>query len=188
MPYRCNTAAYPTRDEQRRFAKAYIEHGAKIGSLGTPRLVPSESFSNNISEFMLDARAPPGGWKEVERVNQEKLDKKIDNLLRETMAWRPACSIMWLAWGIVQAKIDGVPGEEGKIPEKEESEDGEEAAEEAATTAGPAEEEEGGEEFDYLAYSRERSMFFWGDCVLLGLVKEEELPEDVVRDLKKVEW
>ena len=46
---------------------------------------------------------------------------------------------------------------------------------------------EEGEEFDYLAYAQDRAMFFWGDMVNLGLVRREELPEELVRRLKVVE-
>ncbi|EXJ87307.1 hypothetical protein A1O3_04266 [Capronia epimyces CBS 606.96] len=44
------------------------------------------------------------------------------------------------------------------------------------------------EEFDYLAYAQERAMFFWGDCIQMGLVKEEELPEDLRRRVKIVPY
>ncbi|KIW04781.1 hypothetical protein, variant [Verruconis gallopava] len=47
--------------------------------------------------------------------------------------------------------------------------------------------EEDAEEFDYLGYSWERAMLFWGDAVGFGFVKREELPEDVQRNLKVVE-
>jgi choline kinase len=48
--------------------------------------------------------------------------------------------------------------------------------------------EEEEEEFDYLAYAQDRAMFFWGDMVNLGLVKREELPEELARRLKVVEY
>jgi len=50
--------------------------------------------------------------------------------------------------------------------------------------AGAQEEEP--EEFDYLAYAQERAMFFWGDCLQMGLMKEEELPEGMRGRLKIV--
>jgi choline kinase len=43
------------------------------------------------------------------------------------------------------------------------------------------------EEFDYLGYTWERAMFFWGDAVSLGFVKKEDLPEEVRNNLKTVE-
>jgi choline kinase len=47
--------------------------------------------------------------------------------------------------------------------------------------------EQAEEEFDYLAYARDRAMFFWGDALSLGLVDEKELPEDVKSSVKRVE-
>lgn len=44
------------------------------------------------------------------------------------------------------------------------------------------------EEFDYLAYSQDRAMFVWGDLVGMGLVKKEELPEELRKRLKVVEY
>ncbi|KAF2430823.1 kinase-like protein [Tothia fuscella] len=49
-------------------------------------------------------------------------------------------------------------------------------------------EEEKEKEFDYLAYTWERAMFFWGDAVQFGLVKTEDLPEVVRREIKIVEY
>lgn len=64
---------------------------------------------------------------------------------------------------------------------KEREEQNLDIAEEAA-------EEEKEAEFDYLAYARDRAMFFWGDAVNLGFVKLEDLPEDVRRDVKIVKY
>jgi len=50
---------------------------------------------------------------------------------------------------------------------------------------GITDEDEG---FDYLGYAKERAMFFWGDMVTLGLVKKEELPEELRRRLKIVPY
>lgn len=50
------------------------------------------------------------------------------------------------------------------------------------------EEEESSEEFDYLAYAQDRAMFFWGDCLQLGLVKEEELPEEMLAKVKTLTY
>jgi choline kinase len=43
------------------------------------------------------------------------------------------------------------------------------------------------DEFDYLAYAQDRAMFFWGDVVGLGIVKEEELPKELLGRLKIVD-
>ena len=52
----------------------------------------------------------------------------------------------------------------------------------------PPEEAEEEEEFDYLAYAQERAMFFWGDVLQLGIVKEEDLPADLFAKVKTVEY
>ncbi|EXJ68350.1 choline kinase [Cladophialophora psammophila CBS 110553] len=44
------------------------------------------------------------------------------------------------------------------------------------------------DEFDYLAYAQERAMFFWGDCLQMGLVEEDELPVDLKRRVKLVSY
>jgi len=44
------------------------------------------------------------------------------------------------------------------------------------------------EDFDYLGYSRERALFFWGDAVLLGLVKREDLPEGLREEIRTVDY
>lgn len=44
------------------------------------------------------------------------------------------------------------------------------------------------EEFDYLAYSQDRAMFLWGDAIRMGLIKAEELPEEVRQRVKMVEY
>ena len=42
--------------------------------------------------------------------------------------------------------------------------------------------------FDYLAYARDRALFFWGDMLELGLVRADELPPDVVEEAKRVPY
>ncbi|KAL2180995.1 kinase-like domain-containing protein [Thermothelomyces heterothallicus CBS 202.75] len=199
-PYACDTSRYPTPEQQRRFIRAYVDHrpqyshtdspaasaGAAAGSAPSPsagnglHAVPSTS---SIVEFMLDARAPAGGWKEEERKREEEAEAKVKALLEETRLWRTANSAQWVAWGIVQAKIPGLDAAGGaKKPGKEE-----EAA--AAGANGETESEDDAEdEFDYLAYAQERAFFFLGDCVLKGLVKPEELGDEVRGKLKFVEY
>lgn len=117
---------------------------------------------------MLDARVPPGGWSETETRREREVEDRVQTLMKETRLWRIANSAHWIAWGIVQAKIPGyTPEEEAEVDE--------EGIEE-------------GDEFDYLGYAQERALFFWGDCVLLGIVKEEELPEGLQGKLKYVRY
>lgn len=203
--YACHAErCYPTPEQQRRFIKAYVEHRPKISTASsaceeitpssTPLLNPQATTptpsSSSIVEFMLDARVPPGGWKEEERRATELCEEKICELLRETRLWRAMNSAFWIAWGIVQAKI---PGYSDDTPDA----NGHEAApaspvgSEGTVTGesgsgGDGEDEEEG--FDYLLYVHERALFFWGDCVQMGLVKMEELPEELRANIKIVEY
>lgn len=175
-PWACNVHRYPTPDEQRRFAKAYIEHhaGKPPGGAGTARddgtatPVPPPMMhatsSSSIVDFMLDSRAPPGGWCAAEKAHEESTDRAARQLLDESRMWRPANSAMWAAWGVVQAKIDDDEGKEGT-----------------------EEEEEPADEFDYILYAQDRALFFWGDVVQMGLVDAGELPESLRTRLKIVE-
>ncbi|EJT73508.1 choline kinase [Gaeumannomyces tritici R3-111a-1] len=245
--FACNTAMYPTLEQQRRFVRAYVDHkgGASSSRVTTPVVGPastppvmlsalqhSNASSSSIVEFMLDARVPPGGWKEEEKRREEAAEAQVNALLEEARLWRPANSAQWVAWGIVQAKLPDLAEEiarEKKEKEKEEAKTqgdadaqngtavassgatdvASPAAEAAATSASGGEgasvteaaaaevasavaarEEDSGEgdEFDYLAYTRDRALFFLGDCVLMGLVKLEDLPEGLRTQLKLVDY
>lgn len=190
-PHVCKPEKYPMVEDQRRFIRAYVEHRPEFPHSGsTPRLTPLDTPTggssstpgqqatpgptSSIVDFMLDARVPAGQWREEERQREEATEKVVTELMEETMLWRAANSAQWVAWGIVQANIP-----------LDESGNEEAAVEANGQTEGEAEEgEEDEEEFDYLRYAQDRAMFFWGDCVQLGLVKVEELPEDV-RDMVK---
>lgn len=184
----CNDTRYPSLEEQRRFIKAYVDHRPQFPhASSTPRMTPQDSSSgsagatpnlsalpssSSIVDFMLDARAPPGGWGAAERAREEATDHQIHELMDETRLWRPGNSAMWVAWGVVQAKIPGLDDNHMPVSEDEAAE-----AEEAIAM----------DEFDYLSYAQSRAMFFWGDCVQMGLVKLDELPEAVQSQIKLVE-
>ncbi|KAI8961823.1 kinase-like protein [Daldinia sp. FL1419] len=194
-PFACNTALYPTPEEQRRFIRAYVNHrpefphpGAStpnLTPLATPNLQPSTPGlsatslgpTSSIREFMLDSRAPPGGWKEEERRREEQADTQVDALVEETRLWRVANSAQWVAWGVMQAKIPGFD---------EPATDDVEGTVQPTTTLMPEEEVSDEAEFDYLAYAQERAMFFLGDCIKMGLITEEDLPQEVRRKIKYV--
>jgi choline kinase len=181
-PYACRAELYPPPDVQRRFIKAYVEHRPKFPHRGsTPRMSPLDtptggvtpafgaaSSSSSIVDFMLDARVPSGQWTESERQREEQTDKVVTELIEETRLWRPANSAMWVAWGIVQAKLPG--GDDGEA--------------ESDKSEGEGEEDE---EFDYLRYTQDRALFFWGDCVRMGFIKAEDLPEDIRGRIKVVD-
>ncbi|KAI2605203.1 kinase-like protein [Hypoxylon fragiforme] len=207
--FACNTSLYPTLEEQRRFIRAYVHHrpefphpGAStpnITPLATPVLQPSTpaltaTISNSslgptssIKEFMLDSRAPPGGWKEEERRAAEVIDAQVEALIEETRIWRVANSAQWIAWGVMQATIPGFDDDVGGEKAKDGSKN---AAAEGSSSGGGGgvqdEEDAEASEFDYLGYARERALFFLGDCVKMGVLKIDELPEDVRGRLKYV--
>ncbi|KAK8073831.1 choline kinase [Apiospora phragmitis] len=195
-PHICNTERYPTPDEQRRFLKAYVEHQPQYPSAGTPRLLPLDSpadtgvttttvpgSTSSIVEFMLDARVPPGGWREDEKRKEEQNEQIIKALMEETKIWRIANSAQWVAWGLMQAKIPGLDltGTGGNQATEAEG------AVSASATA-LEEEELHGDEFDYLGYAQDRAYFFWGDCVQMGIVKLEDLPENLRGKIKTVDY
>lgn len=180
---------------------------------------------------MLDSRAPPQQLREQEEREEAEVEKEVQRLMDETRLWRLGNSAQWVAWGIVQATIPGLPDfdqkkkreaeveangghESSAVAEEREEEERcymnpqagtdplspeaeamaedladkrpeEGAAADAASSSGAA---EGEEEFDYLGYANDRAMFFWGDAVKLGIMKEEELPEELRARLKIVEY
>ena len=176
---------------------------------------------------MLDSRAPPGtSYQEQEAQAERNTEEEARRLMAETKLWRIANSAMWVAWGIVQAHVPGLPKDKDAAEESAAAPaaaggpalDGAtgdvaaEAAAEASSSSSPAaatEEQESGsetkpeiplaedadlfkaqddEEFDYLAYAQDRAMFVWGDLVGMGLVKKEELPQELVGRMKVVEY
>ncbi|KAJ4153910.1 hypothetical protein LMH87_010376 [Akanthomyces muscarius] len=197
--YACNEERYPTPEEQHRFIKAYVDHRPQFPALGTPRMQPQDAAANtaantaansgsasgsgtpsllptasssSIVEFMLDARAPAGGWTAAERAREEQSDAQVRELMESTRLWRTANSAMWVAWGVVQAKIPGL--DETNTPVAQE-------------VADAAEAEMGIDEFDYLSYTQSRAFFFWGDCVKHGIVTLEELPETLRKHIKMID-
>ncbi|KAG6040401.1 hypothetical protein E4U41_000645 [Claviceps citrina] len=197
-PHACNHERYPTAEEQRRFIKAYVDHRPQFPTASaTPRLNPQDSSASStpslnpitstssIVDFMLDARVPPGGWSAAERAREEQSELQVRELMEEPRLWRAGNSAMWVAWGIVQARVPGLDGSNGPAS----------GAEPGLLTAAAAaaeqeqeqEQESGADEFDYLRYAQDRAAFFWGDCVQLGLVRREDLPEKLRSRLKIVE-
>ena len=58
---------------------------------------------------MLDSRAPGAcHYLEEESKREEETENQIQRLMREARLWRVANSAQWVAWGIVQAKVEGM--------------------------------------------------------------------------------
>ena len=255
----CDTRRYPDEQEQYRFVRSYVMHRPQFNpsASATPKMEAREK--TNIGDFMLDARAPPSAtastgdllgsaampmdaYDAEERAREKAQEEEIQRLLRETRLWRLANSAMWVAWGIVQAKVpeldekeesktkraksivegvvdkvkelttigggktasEGGDGDGGKEkpdgaqddhrkPEKsqgggDDEKDKTDETKESNAPSSPSTEdpEEETEEYDYLAYAHDRALFFWGDCVQMGIVKEDELPESLRKSLKLV--
>jgi len=88
----------------------------------------------------------------------------------------------WVAWGIIQAKI---PGFQLSDSPEEGVADATEGGQ--ADNGNNSEDETDAEgDFDYLAYAQERAFFFWGDCVSMGFISLEELPEEMRSKIKYV--
>ncbi|KAL8807671.1 MAG: hypothetical protein Q9200_004571 [Gallowayella weberi] len=214
-PYGLNERSYPTVEEQHRFLKAYVQHRPFRPTLSTQSSSASlrPSLSHSISNFMLDSRAPPAQIAEEEKSREEATENEIQRLAHEVRIWRPANSAQWVAWGIVQAKVEGMDealkarkraGSDRRADEKTnatrgsevpssvgaigaiDATDKEREEDEGAASDGAV--EDGGDEFDYLGYAQERAMFFWGDVLQMGLIGEEELPEEVRKRVKVVEY
>ncbi|PHH82292.1 hypothetical protein CDD82_6472 [Ophiocordyceps australis] len=174
-PWACNTRLYPSPEQQWRFVKAYVDHRPQFASASsTPHLRPLESSGGGVSssDFSLDLGAPAGGWTAADQEGERRSDQDARLLLQEAHLWRPTNSAMWVAWGIVQAKVPALNANNEPLPPDE----ARRAEDESATVA----------EFDYLLYAQDRAFFFWGDLVHLGLVKRDELPEALAERLKMV--
>jgi choline kinase len=178
---------------------------------------------SNISAFMLDSRAPPGqSYQEQEAQAERNTEEEARRLMAETKLWRIANSAMWVAWGIVQAHVPGLPdfdatggaansatenstatALDGATADVQVEAETEEEKNSAVSTmevdtkdvAKPELDQDtdlfksqDDEEFDYLAYAQDRAMFVWGDLVGMGLVKKEELPEQLRARMKIVEY
>jgi choline kinase len=172
---------------------------------------------------MLDSRAPPGEkYSEQEAQRERQTEEEARRLMAETKLWRLANSAMWVAWGIVQAHVPGLPdfdAEEKRANANENQTELDSATTEIRAEAEAEAEEEKGkgtvsqekaedkdgvkneadqdtdiykpqdeEEFDYLAYAQDRAMFLWGDAIRIGMIKAEELPEDVRQKVRMVEY
>ncbi|MCJ1308503.1 hypothetical protein MMC25_002156 [Agyrium rufum] len=116
-PFVCNTKTYPTVAEQHRFIKAYVQHRPQFPTQpsATPNTGVSPGPTSSVTSFALDSRSGlPASYADEERGRQEGIDKEVERLMHQTRIWRIANTAQWVAWGIVQAKVDGLEdGDEG---------------------------------------------------------------------------
>ena len=269
-----NEKRYPTPLEQHRFLKTYIQHhpvleaaspssafsmigGSDNDNPASPTFTKIDSISS-ISSFKLDSRPPPDSYAEEEKRREQAVENEIQRLSRDIRLWRAANSAVWVAWGLVQAKI---PGMEEALSARRQSRQGDVtptgspdiskhnitsesshndsllgqrkdshlqlasdplspeiaalaaaagdkrpegsefpftnvAANASISSSGVEDDEDENaeddddddENYDCLAYAHERALFFWGDVLQSGVVKPEELPEELLRKVKVVEY
>lgn len=85
-------------------------HLGPLPSSGSTTALTATAAPSSISAFMLDSRAPPGErYQEQEAQSERQMEEETRRLLAETKLWRLANSAMWVAWGIVQAHVPGLP-------------------------------------------------------------------------------
>ncbi|CZT03306.1 related to choline kinase [Rhynchosporium agropyri] len=188
----CNTQHYPTLEQQTTFIRSYINHRPQFNprASATPKMHPLEHSSrNSISDFYLDSRTPGGStldltsmdYNEEEARREQETERQVQALLKEVRIWRVANSAQWVAWGIVQAVVPGLEQKtEADAPSKD--------APEVKEDGDKASEGDDDEEFDYLRYAQDRALFFWGDVISLGIVDKADLPEELLKKIKIVEY
>ena len=96
--YALNERLYPNPEEQHRFLKAYIQHRSPTSPAGHP--------ASSASSFVLDNRAPSAEIVEEEQARERNMEAEIQHLMQEIRLWRVANSAQWVAWGIIQAKVE----------------------------------------------------------------------------------
>lgn len=167
-----------------------------VSSGATPRLAPLDLDSDSIPPEQQLSNEPS------DTTAMNALEVDVQYLIRQARLWRASNAAIWAAWGVVQAKVPGMEeGIEEMALEKEgktlssspDTIKGEENEGKGKKDTGAIESTEdssdGGEEeeFDYLAYSQDRIMFFWADMLSFGLVKEDELPPHLLERVKAVQ-
>jgi choline kinase len=206
---------YPSPAQQTTFLSAYASHRPAFnpapGTLShrlsmtetptsshpsTPSMLPMSSSNQESSTLSMHSRlvlpAPathPQGLGSVPLGDDDASVKwEVERLRLETRAWRGINSAQWVLWGIVQAKLPSDAKKES-APETT-SESGKEVSESQTSDQKPSEEESVEEEdgFDYLAYTRERVAFFWGDVLALGIMTENELTPEIVDNARILDY
>jgi choline kinase len=87
-------------------------HLGPLPTSGSTTALAATANPTSISGFMLDSRAPPGerySYGEQEAQRERQIEEEARRLMAETKLWRLANSAMWVAWGIVQAHVPGLP-------------------------------------------------------------------------------
>ncbi|KAH2985829.1 hypothetical protein KXV25_001005 [Aspergillus fumigatus] len=195
----CNNRHYPTPEQQRMFIASYLTHRPGVRTAASPSITPlmrgNSATMASLAPLDLDSmtEADLQGQVEAEKSHEDSLEAELHFLMKQTRLWRVFNSAQWVAWGIVQAKVPGMEegiaaaaaakASNGNGHSSESNGSAVAAAEQPAQPAVDADVDEG-DEFDYLAYAQDRAMFFWADLLALNLVREDELPPQMVEHVK----
>lgn len=163
---------------------------------------PTKSYSLDINDFpsieqqlnfnysYVLFRNPE--FPDISKVNSENLkllETQSKLIYNQVLDWRPAVSIFWSLWAILQNgpldKSDkneeifenGVNGETYKIIEEENDDDYYEIDEGVEGTAD-------NENFEYLLYAMEKIEVLFGDLIQLGLVSKNDIDESEINNIK----
>jgi len=156
-------------------------HLGPLPSTGSTTALTATAAPTNISAFMLDSRAPPGEkYQEQETQSERQIEEETRRLLAETKLWRLANSAMWVAWGIVQAHVPGLPDFAAEEKKAAQIQDEEEAtlsgatAEKGAEGEAEVEKQGGGIVSEEMAEQRESQIQAEQDADLFKPQDEEE--------------
>jgi choline kinase len=129
-----------------------------------------EQQLNLINEYVLH------GHETLDEENE--MAEEATSLVQESHDWRPAVSLYWCIWGIVQSVPDLALDEqlrELKIAESTESLGVYKFETVDVINGTPdVEVDEAEELFDYVSYATEKAQLFWTDLVKFGIIEPEE--------------
>jgi choline kinase len=150
---------------------------------------------HDLSASVAAARIPPASThSNVSDEENDYVRRRVEYLMWETRIWRGINSVQWVLWGIVQAKIPGMPDiDVDKTPQADEVMEMKLAVKNKTTVSEPdetddEEEEEEEDGFDYLSYARERAAFFWGDVISQNIMTKDELPPETVQEARALDY
>jgi choline kinase len=152
--------------------------------------VPESTASARTSLVLPAPAQAPNGLGPVPLGDDDQSVKlEVERLRREARAWRGFNSAQWVLWGIVQAKVPThLQPKELDAEASNVTEDTKTTQEAVGLVAEEEQQEDDEDGFDYLGYSRERAAFFWGDILSLGIMSEKELPEQVGKTARIVDY
>ncbi|PWY95377.1 kinase-like protein [Aspergillus sclerotioniger CBS 115572] len=184
----CDNTRYPTPEQQHRFINAYLNHRPGLREQASPSITPlMRGLSANTSSLApLDLDDGPDvdmtARLDIEKAHENSNEAKIQFYMRQTRLWRVLNSAQWVAWGIVQAKV---PGMEEGIAADEAANGHHDTNGNGAHTTPPVDADiDEADEFDYLAYAQDRALFFWSDLLSMKFIREDELPKDLVEQIR----